>query len=404
MQNLKNVKLKGVKFFTSKQYFNLFKKIFYNIENDITIKTLFQVPNKVLIDESFPRLTETSTQIEEKENKWKKIANEIEKEIYLDISGNIQKSKIDSEYILTSLSFKYIKSFCHEVYNKLRQLSKINKINIKTLKKLYINLCIKNNNKTKPNFRSRNRKSSLENQPLSQENNKNINQIEINTENEQKYKNRASLFITEKFTSIFYKRDSLKLKHKRASILEKYNAIKNVKEDEEKENEEEQANKFELNYLTRNTLPIGHITNKFIGPTDEKSILNKHRKLLINFKLRENALNYLKEKKLNSNKLKTPLIEEKKVNEKISKSEFKVKNNNNFNFPSLNTCGSSNSLKVFNQKKNINTLSGTTRNKKQSRYFPKSISSKRRNEKNKISKSTSKITQNFFSKMDMFYY
>ena len=71
MQNLKNVKLKGVKFFTSKQYFNLFKKIFYNIENDITIKTLFQVPNKVLIDDSFPRLTETSTQIEEKENRWK---------------------------------------------------------------------------------------------------------------------------------------------------------------------------------------------------------------------------------------------------------------------------------------------------------------------------------------------
>lgn len=91
-------------------------------------------------------------------------------------------------------------------------------------------------------------------------------------------------------------------------------------------------------------------------------------------------------------------MKKKKVNEKISKSEFKVKNNNNFNFPSLNTCGSSNSLKVFNQKKNINTLSGTTRNKKQSRYFPKSISSKRRNEKNKISKSTSKITQNFFQR------
>ena len=77
---------------------------------------------------------------------------------------------------------------------------------------------------------------------------------------------------------------------------------------------------------------------------------------------------------------------------------------NNFHFTSLKSCGSSSSLKDFNKKPIINTFSGTTRNKKQSRYFPKSISSKRRNEKNKISKSTSKITQNFFSKMDMFYY
>ena len=59
--------------------------------------------------------------------------------------------------------------------------------------------------------------------------------------------------------------------------MEKYNAIKNVNEEEEKENEDEYTNKFELNYLTRNTLPIGHITNKFIGPTDEKSIINGNR-------------------------------------------------------------------------------------------------------------------------------
>ena len=111
---------------------------------------------------------------------------------------------------------------------------------------------------------------------------------------------------------MFYKRDSLKLKHKRASIFEKYDAIKNENEEEEKKNEDEYTNKFELNYLTRNTFPIGHITNKFT---------NKHRKLLISSKLRENALNYLKEKKINSNKMKSPLIEEKKVNEKISKSE-----------------------------------------------------------------------------------
>ena len=125
---------------------------------------------------------------------------------------------------------------------------------------------------------------------LSQGNNKTTNQKEIinienDNNNENKYKNRSSLFITEKFTSIFYKRDSLKLKYKRASIMEKYNAIKNVNEEEEKENEDEITNKFELNYLTRNNLPVGHITNKFIGPTDEKSILSKHRKLLINFKL-----------------------------------------------------------------------------------------------------------------------
>ena len=105
---------------------------------------------------------------------------------------------------------------------------------------------------------------------LSQGNNKTTNQKEIinienDNNNENKYKNRSSLFITEKFISMFYKRDSLKLKHKRASIFEKINAIKNVNEEEEKENEDEYTNKFELNYLTRNTLPIGHITNKFIG-------------------------------------------------------------------------------------------------------------------------------------------
>ena len=206
MPNIKDIKLKGVKYFASKKYFSIFKKIFNNIENDITIKTLFQVPNKVKINESLPTFSESSTQIEEKENKWKKILNEIEKEINLDISGNIQKTKIDAEYIISSLSYKYIKNFCHEVYNKLRQLSKVNKINIKTLKNIYINLCIKNNNNKKKNIYSRNKKSSLENLPLSQGNNK-IN--EINIENDNKY--RSSLFITEKFTSIFYKRDSLKL-------------------------------------------------------------------------------------------------------------------------------------------------------------------------------------------------
>ena len=408
MQDVKNVKLKGVKYFTSKKYFNIFKKIFNNIENDITIKTLFQVPNKEKINESLPTFSETSSQIEEKESKWKKILNEIENEIYLDISCNIQKTKIDAEYIISSLSFKYIKKFCHEVNSKLKQLSKINKINIKTLKKIYMNLCIKKYNNKNKNLLSRNNKSKIETQPLSQGNNKTINQNEINIENdnnnENKYKNRSSLFITEKFTSIFYKRDSLKLKYKRASIMEKYNAIKNVNEEEEKENENEYTNKFELNYLTRNTLPIGHITNKFIGPTDEKSIINKHRKLLISSKLRENALNYLKEKKINSNKKKTLLIEEKKVNDKISKSEMKVKNNNNLHFPSLKSCGSFSSLKDFNKKQIINTFSGTTRYKKKSKYIPKLFYTIRRNEKHKISKSTGKITQNFFSKMDMFYY
>ena len=74
---------------------------------------------------------------------------------------------------------------------------------------------------------------------LSQGNNKTINQKEIinienDNNNENKYKNRSSLFITEKFISMFYKRDSLKLKHKRASIFEKYDAIKNENEEEEK--------------------------------------------------------------------------------------------------------------------------------------------------------------------------
>ena len=50
-----------------------------------------------------------------------------------------------------------------------------------------------------------------------------------------------------------------------------------------------------------------------------------------------------------------------------------------------------------------NTFSGTTRYKKKSKYIPKLFYTIRRNEKHKISKSTGKITQNFFSKMDMFY-
>jgi hypothetical protein len=59
---------------------------------------------------------------------------------------------------------------------------------------------------------------------LSQGNNKTTKQKEIiniekDNNKENKYKNRSSLFITEKFISMFYKRDSLKLKHKRASIF-----------------------------------------------------------------------------------------------------------------------------------------------------------------------------------------
>ena len=75
---------------------------------------------------------------------------------------------------------------------------------------------------------------------------------------------------------------------------------------------------------------------------------------------------------------------------------------NNFHFPSLKSCGSSSSLKDFNKKPIINTFSG--KRKKKSRYIPKLFYTKRRNEKHKISKNTGKITQNFFSKMDMFYY
>ena len=404
MRNQKVSNFKGLKYFKSKKYFRVFRKMFKNIENNVKIKSLFEVENKLKNDDSYPLFNEISSENEFKEKKWKTITNALNQEIYLDFSCNIIKTKEEAEFILSYLSYSYIKKFCQENYNKLKQISKEKYISIKSLKDIYLDLCSKYlNNKSLVN-RSRNIKSNLEiRKSVFTQESKNVNTISNNNTTSNTRYNRASLFITEKFTSIICKRDSFHIKHKRASILEKYNAINVKKEEDNKEGEQD---KLELNYFSRNQLPVGHITNKFIGPTDEKSILSKHRKLLISFKLRQNALNYLKEKKINM-KLKMPLNQENtyqnKTNEKPSKSSRKSKINH-LTFPSLKSCGSSSSFNSnHNKLKIINNYPATTRNKI-NKFIPRFFSAKRRiekNNKNKVSKST---TKNYFSKMDMFYY
>ncbi len=318
----------------------------------------------------------------------------MDKNLYLDYNCKIQKSKENAEYIISYLEYKYIKYFSHDSFNKLKHVSKSFNIHIVSLKTIYLNQCMKYCDK---NFlRSRNIKSNLDlkKNALSQDNNKTKNN---NYLNKYKKKNRPSLYITEKFTTIISKKENLIKKKKRASIIEKYNAIKDKKNEPIDENEEE----LELLYISKNTLPKGHITNKYIGPTDEKSVMNKHKKLLIDLKLRENTRQYLEEKKNNKSKKK---IVEKNLNEKIINSSIKIKNNN-LGLPSLKISFSLNSF-IGLKGNTITSTSRTTKNLKNYSFIPREIFSERTKRKKFIinfSKSTEKITKNYFSKKDMFY-
>ena len=393
MFKLKNLNMKGIKYFKCKKYANIFYQIFNNIENDITIKSLIEVPNKRIKDERFIPLFENSKE-DDKKNKWKQIKNAMDKKLYLDYNCKIQKSKENAEYIISYLEYKYIKYFSHDSFNKLKHVSKSFNIHIVSLKTIYLNQCMKYCDK---NFlRSRNIKSNLDlkKNALSQDNNNTKNN---NYLNKYKKKNRPSLYITEKFTTIISKKENLIKKKKRASIIEKYNAIKDKKNEPIDENEEE----LELLYISKNTLPKGHITNKYIGPTDEKSVMNKHKKLLIDLKLRENTRQYLEEKKNNKSKKK---IVEKNLNEKIINSSIKIKNNN-LGLPSLKISFSLNSF-IGLKGNTITSTSRTTKNLKNYSFIPREIFSERTKRKKFIincSKSTNKLIKNYFSSKDMFY-
>ena len=172
---------------------------------------------------------------------------------------------------------------------------------------------------------------------------------------------RASLYITEKFTSIICEKDKLEKNKTRASILEKYNALKNLTNElnDVLKIQEEKDNKLELKYFLKTGRPIGYITDKFIGPTDEKSLIMKQRKIFIHHKLRENAINHVEEKKTSTINSQNNFV----VND-IKKSNFnaftnfnkgkKIKIRNHYNLPSLNTYYSSGSFLVgLNKKQNL---------------------------------------------------
>jgi hypothetical protein len=397
MFKLKNLNMKGIKYFKCKKYANIFYEIFNNIEKDIKIKKLNEVPNKIIKDESFIPLSGISKE-DDSNNKWKLLKNAIDKTLYLDYKCRIQNSKENSDYIISYLSYKYIKYFSHDCFNKLKQLSKSLNIHIISLKTIYLNQCMKycNNNL----LRSRNIRSDLDlnKNALSQDNTNNRNNINNNYFNKYKKKNRLSLYITDKFTTIISKKENLINKKKRASIIENYNAIKDKKNEPIDDNEEE----LELLYISKKNLPKGHITNKYIGPTDEKSVINKHRKLLIDFKLRENTRHYIEEKK--NNKSKKKLNTEKNPNDKLIKSSIKIKNNN-LDLPSLKISFSLNSF-IGLKGKTITTTSRTKKNLKNYSFIPREILSERSKRKKyriNVSKSTNKLIKNYFSSKDMFY-
>ena len=204
MFKLKNLNMKGIKYFKCKKYANIFYQIFNNIENDITIKSLIEVQNKRIKDESFIPLFENSKE-DDKKNKWKQIKNAMDKKLYLDYNCKIQKSKENAEYTISYLEYKYIKYFSHDSFNKLKHVSKSFNIHIVSLKTIYLNQCMKYCDK---NFlRSRNIKSNLDlkKNALSQDNNNTKNN---NYLNKYKKKNRPSLYITKKFTTIISKKEN----------------------------------------------------------------------------------------------------------------------------------------------------------------------------------------------------
>ena len=262
------------------------------------------------------------------------------------------------------------------------------------LKILYIKICAKLCNNKRLNSRNIMKNGKIDYIALSIDNSK-LGKLE-----------RASLYITEKFTSIICDQKNLLKSKTRTNILEKYNALKNLTNEMNQvinNKEDEKSDKLELKYFLKTGRPIGYITEKFIGPTDEKSLIMKQRKIFISHKLRENVLNHNEEKKntLNVNSHTTILSNDLK---KISLKNFKTFHNgklNNHKISSLKTCYSINSFLIGLKKPHL-SKNLSSRNIK-GKYLNYEIL-KKNNIRSKSSKSFSRIDKIFFiTKRDLFY-
>ena len=383
-----DINFRGVVFFKSKKYFNIFHKIFYDITNTKRIFKLYECTNSKRTINYFP-LKEKN-----KNGYWINIFKSFDTPIYLDFSYKKVDSIKNAEYITNELLYKYIQYFCYVNLNRLKVIAVKQRKSLKTIKSIYINICarLSNNENLTPKKIIKNGKIDY-----------------ISLSNSKKKMERASLYITEKFTSIICEKDKLEKNKTRASILEKYNALKNLTNElnDVLKIQEEKDNKLELKYFIKTGRPIGYITDKFIGPTDEKSLIMKQRKIFIHHKLRENAINHIEEKKSSTINSQTNFV----VND-IKKSNFnsfanfnkgkKIKIRNRYNLPSINTCYSNGFFLIGLNKKSNLSKNMSTKNIKNSHMSFGDI--QKRNLKLKTSKSSSKINKMFFiTKSDLFY-
>ena len=395
-----DINFKGVVFFKSRKYFNIFHSIFYDINNSKRIFKLFECTNSRKTISYFP--------LKEKKNKdyWLNIFKSLDTPIYLDFSYKKVDSIKNAEYITNELLYKYIQYFCYVNLNRLKVIAVKQRKSLKTIKSIYINICARvSNNNLIPKNIIKNGKVDY-----------------LSLSKAKKKVERASLYITEKFTSIICEKDKLEKNKTRASILEKYNALKNLTNElnDVLQIQEEKDNNLELKYFLKTGRPIGYITDKFIGPTDEKSLIMKQRKIFIHHKLRENAINHIEEKEnaMNHNEEK----EEKKtsvfhsqnnivVND-IKKSNFnsftnlnkgkKIKIRNHYNLPSLNSCYSSGTFLIGLKKKQ--PLSQYMSNKNIKSSYISFIDIQKKKLKLKTSKSSSKVSKMYYiTKRDLFY-
>jgi hypothetical protein len=388
MEEQYNINLKGIKFFNSKKYFNVFHQIFFDTKSNKKVFKLFERTITKNNKNYFP-LKETN-----KNGYWFHIYKYINTPVYLDISYKKVDSKNNSEYIINEFSYKYIQQFCRKIINKLKLISITEGKNLYNIKILYIKICAKLCNNKRLNSRNIMKNGKIDYIALSIDNSK-LGKLE-----------RASLYITEKFTSIICDQKNLLKSKTRTNILEKYNALKNLTNEMNQvinNKEDEKSDKLELKYFLKTGRPIGYITEKFIGPTDEKSLIMKQRKIFISHKLRENVLNHNEEKKntLNVNSHTTILSNDLK---KISLKNFKTFHNGKFNnhkISSLKTCYSFNSFLIGLKKPHL-SKNLSSRNIK-GKYLNYEIL-KKNNIRSKSSKSFSRIDKIFFiTKRDLFY-
>ena len=184
MEEQYNINFKGIKFFNSKKYFNVFHQIFFDTKSNKKVFKLFERTITKNNKNYFP-LKETN-----KNGYWFHIYKYINTPVYLDISYKKVDSKNNSEYIINEFSYKYIQQFCRKIINKLKLISITEGKNLYNLKILYIKICAKLCNNKRLNSRNIMKNGKIDYIALSIDNSK-LGKLE-----------RASLYITEKFTSI----------------------------------------------------------------------------------------------------------------------------------------------------------------------------------------------------------